>query len=111
VTFHRYGIAATGDQGNLKSLPVIIAELKHSDKVIDVFKIDVEGAEFGVFADVETLSVLKKHVRQILLEVHYKSEEQTKQLAKTFTAAGFYTFSKEPNIQARIYARCVSLTL
>jgi hypothetical protein len=100
VIFHRYGITTSGaDNAQMKSLPKIIEELLHSDKIVDVMKIDVEGAEFAVFADGATLAALKKQVRQLLVEVHFKGEGPTIALAKALTDAGFYTFSKEPNIQ------------
>ena len=57
------------------------------------------SAEYDVFLDGATLPLMSKTVRQILLEVHYKGEERTVALARAFTDAGFYVFSKEPNIQ------------
>ena len=84
----------------LKSFPTIVQELGHRNRTIDILKIDVEGAEFSVFLDKQTMALMATLVRQILIEVHYKSEAQTVALARAFSEAGFFTFSKEPNIQA-----------
>ena len=67
--------------------------------VLSTLKIDVEGAEFDVFLDGATLRTMRKTVRQILVEVHYKVEEKAVALARAFTDTGFYVYSKEPNIQ------------
>ena len=100
VTFHRNGIAAHGqDTDQLKAFSTLLSQLGHRNETIDILKIDVEGAEYEVFLDGATLPLMRKTVRQILLEVHYKGEERTVALARAFTDAGFYVFSKEPNIQ------------
>ena len=100
VTFHRNGIAAHGqDTDQLKAFSTLLSQLGHRNETIDILKIDVEGAEYDVFLDGATLPLMRKTVRQILLEVHYKGEERTVALARAFTDAGFFVFSKEPNIQ------------
>ena len=101
VTFHSIGIAAAGrETEQLKSFETLSKELGHANNtIIDILKIDVEGAEFDVFLDGVTLRTMRKSVRQILVEVHYKIEERAVALARAFTDAGFYVFSKEPNIQ------------
>ena len=100
MTFHRNGIAAHGqDTDQLKAFSTLLSQLGHRNETIDILKIDVEGAEYDVFLDGATLPLMRKTVRQILLEVHYKGEERTVALARAFTDAGFYVFSKEPNIQ------------
>ena len=99
--FHRTGIAAAGhDTEQLKSFDTLLQELGHANQtIIDILKIDVEGAEFDVFLDGATLQTMQKAVRQILVEVHFKTEEKAVALARACTDAGFFVFSKEPNIQ------------
>lgn len=100
VSFHRFGITSSGGAtAQLHSLPGVVAELNHTGRVVDIMKIDVEGAEFAVFSDAATREVLRRQVRQVLLEVHYRTEEGTVALARSLTDDGFYVFSKEPNIQ------------
>ena len=101
VSFHRTGIAAVGhDTEQLKSFDTLVQDLGHANNtIIDILKIDVEGAEFDVFLDGATLRTMRKTVRQILVEVHYKVEEKAVALARAFTDTGFYVYSKEPNIQ------------
>lgn len=61
VTFHRFGIQPSGSSATLKSLPTFLEELGHNERVVDIMKIDVEGAEFATFADAGTMAALKKH--------------------------------------------------
>jgi hypothetical protein len=102
VTFHSVGLAGVnGSDGNvLLTLRGAAARANlDASTVIDVLKIDCEGCEFDVFGDAETLSFLKSNVKQILIEVHYRTESQMVRLAENLRDAGFKTFSKEPNIQ------------
>lgn len=68
-------------------------------KTIDVLKIDCEGCEYTVLRDKQTLDFLRKHVKQVLVEVHFTNAADTADLATQLAHAGFRVFSKEPNVQ------------
>jgi hypothetical protein len=99
VTFLKNGLAGEAQaNGNLITLKSAY-EKTGASGIIDVLKIDCEGCEFQVFRDPGTLAFLRRHVKQILLEVHFQNEQDTIALATNLRDAGFKTFSKEPNIQ------------
>ena len=99
VTFFTNGLAGEAQaNGNLITLKSAY-EKTGASGIIDVLKIDCEGCEFQVFRDPGTLAFLRRHVKQILLEVHFQNEQDTIALATNLRDAGFKTFSKEPNIQ------------
>lgn len=80
-------------------------ELGHS--WVDVFKIDVEGAEYGAF---EALAAQKDAMRftQLQVEVHFGKSDgfaavpnanlRQFELLRSLMANGFRTFNVEPNI-------------
>jgi FkbM family methyltransferase len=123
LVFHPYGIA--GFDGNCAFLPpenpahvshtimkreslrpaievpvhrlgTIMKMLSH--KRIDLLKMDIEGAEYGVLAD-----MLAHHipVKQLLVEFHHRwphiGVEKTKQAIRTLNAAGYRIFSVSPS--------------
>ena len=98
VTFHPYGAAGQSAGPSLKSLPDMYALAGVTGR-IDVLKIDCEGCEYAVFRDPATLAFIKRHVKQILVEIHFTTTAATEALAQALTDAGFRAFSKEPNIQ------------
>ena len=51
------------------TLDSIIEMLNHNNKVIDILKMDVEGAEWKAFQQMLASGVLKR-VRQLYIETH-----------------------------------------
>ena len=106
VTFHHYGLGRGGGDPQLKSL-LELYKLSRAKDIIEVLKIDCEGCEYDSLSAPEVLDFLSTSVRQILIEVHWirgpvdAAVERIVLLAERFRAAGFLTFSKEPNILAR----------
>jgi FkbM family methyltransferase len=98
VVFHKFGVAtSTTETAELKSLSTLLREAKLTDKMIDILKMDVEGAEFAFLADPETQAILKTHVRQFLVEFHWQGPEKQVKACQTLTDAGFRVYHKEPN--------------
>ncbi len=121
--FHAYGVA--GFDGNCAFLPpenpahvshsiveressrpaievavhrlgTIMKMLGHEQ--IDLLKMDIEGAEYGVLADMLTCGV---PVKQLLVEFHHRwphlGVEKTKQAIRALNAAGYRIFSVSPS--------------
>jgi FkbM family methyltransferase len=77
---------------NMKSFREITTELGHTERRIDVIKIDCEGCELAVFED-----LIELDVRQVLMEVHHVCDLTTK-MFETLLNAGYVIFHKEPNM-------------
>lgn len=80
----------------VQKLATIMSDLGH-DK-IDLLKMDIEGAEYSVLAD-----LLTSHIRvdQLLVEFHHRFPEvgvnKTKAAIKALNAAGYRIFSVSPS--------------
>ncbi|KAL4226915.1 Methyltransferase-like protein 24 [Mactra antiquata] len=113
TTFHSYGLGArdfydTRKKWNMKRLTSIIKELGHSERYIDILKIDIEGDEWCALPDIIQSAELFR-VRQLCIEVHFgrnkicynpqqniTSYEQIKVLKMLYTS-GFRTFMRDHN--------------
>jgi len=107
VNFHKIGLGEfPGDSepprnGSVTSLTNLIDMLGHSNRTIDILKIDCEGCEFGALTDL-FLSDIKVNVRQLLIEIHAHTHDEVVKSHELITAIvsdGFVPFAKEPNIQ------------
>jgi FkbM family methyltransferase len=76
---------------------------------IDLLKMDVEGAEYGVLADLLTCSI---PVKQLLVEFHHRwahiGIEKTKQAIRALNAAGYRIFSVSPSGKEYSFQRTVA---
>ncbi|CEL99428.1 unnamed protein product [Vitrella brassicaformis CCMP3155] len=116
INFHRWGIDQPGRGASLQAdnpgpltagLNEIITALGHENREIDIFKIDVEGAEFKSLTPLLTSGAWRKKppIRQVLIEVHVfgnhqqQAVEMNKELLSAFLNNGYVMFHKEPNIQ------------
>jgi len=68
----KIGVAPT-DQDILLSIPTMMA--KNNIQILDILKMDVEGAEWDTFEELLKSHFLKERVRQITLEIHLWSED------------------------------------
>jgi len=79
----------------VRRLTTLMAELGHHE--LDVLKMDVEGAEYAVLADLLTSGV---RPRQILVEFHHGMYEipvsRTEQSLEALRAAGYCIFDAQP---------------
>jgi len=107
VNFHPLGLAPYGQgSANKADLPQLIKSLNHTDRWIDVLKIDCEGCEFSALTPLFQDTSYRLRARLILVELH-ASPSITKVLAvpksnallKAMTDAGYAIYHKEPNIQ------------
>lgn len=94
VHYHKYqlGTPPTGT-----SLPTVVNALGHSQRTIDLFKIDCEGCEWDTFKEWFGEGV---YIRQILVEIHYTGKgagHGAHDFFKFLFDKGYVVFSKEPN--------------
>jgi hypothetical protein len=81
----------------MKTIPSTMQQLNH--KHLDVLKIDIEGGEFEVFAQLARDGFLRgSNVGQIQVEVHHWSDEHVWRLFHTLHRSGFAVFHKELNV-------------
>merc|ERR1739838_1046413 len=50
--------------------------LKHEDRVVDYFKMDIEGTEWPVLLDVLANTTVLHHTKQIGLEIHLENLDE-----------------------------------
>lgn len=109
-TFHPMKI---GDGNNgTKTLSMIMSELNHTNRFIDILKVDIEGAEYEFFDDLfnTTGDHLSDNIRQILVEIHLSrirrqvnnvtiyEYDKIHQLFDLFHSNHFVIFHKEVNL-------------
>ena len=99
-TFHQLALGSGQSPGNSQNWQMIIDNLGHRKRMIDVFKIDIEGGEFQFFPTIFQASN-DSHPRQILVEVHPKTVVQTHSFFELLRANNYVIFNKEPNVRSR----------
>mmetsp|Transcript_2090 Transcript_2090/g.5624 ORF Transcript_2090/g.5624 Transcript_2090/m.5624 type:complete len:366 (-) Transcript_2090:524-1621(-) len=100
VQFRHWGLKGddTFERGmQFYRLDTIMDKLGHTDREIDIFKIDIEGHEYKAFEGVFKRGYEKK-IRSIQIELHKQRENG--QLFLDLRRAGFLVYSKEPNFVA-----------
>lgn len=114
VTFHQWGFGEDNStQGpTFKSAGTVIKELGHTNRAIDIFKIDCEGCEFAVMPPLfESISRGNLKVNQVQIEIHRDElKENTTLLEGLFAAAdraNLRIFHKERNQWGCMGYRCV----
>ncbi|XP_045164955.2 probable methyltransferase-like protein 24 [Mercenaria mercenaria] len=108
INFHLTGLwnsSKTNKYGwKMKSLDDIRRKLNHEKRVIDVLKIDVEGAEWNALPDMFQSGVLK-YVKQLSIEIHVGernvgdvSVSQQIKILRRLYEHGFHIFMQEHNL-------------
>jgi Methyltransferase domain len=106
VTYHSWGLKPSYSSNNIpgtplwvskntlewKSFPEIVDILGHSDRLIEIFKIDCEGCEWHTYKD-----WLNFNIRQILVETH-RTPPMVNDFFSDIHATNFVMFHKEANI-------------
>jgi len=97
--FHQITLGnGTFPQGS-KTWQMIIEEFGHANRLIDVFKIDIEGGEYGFFPSMFKTSN-NSFPRQILVEIHPRNTEEIHAFFELLRTNNYVIFSKEPNLIA-----------
>lgn len=98
-TFHQIAFGNGIHPKESKTWAMIIKELNHTNRLIDVLKIDIEGNEYGFFPLIfnSTKPVLP---RQILVEVHPQQDKVIHGFFELLRTHNYVIFNKEPNLLA-----------
>ncbi len=97
--FHQI-VFGNGIQPNgSKTWKMIIEQLNHTNKTIDVFKIDIEGGEYAFFPSIFSSTALP-HPRQILVELHPRNHTDIHSFFRLLRHKDYVIFNKEPNLGA-----------
>lgn len=116
IFFHNWNIGISSsvsfDGVITKSLEDVLIELDHSNRTIDIFKIDCEGCEYLVLDNLSEL-VMSGVVRidQIQVEIHGSRADQIQALFQKLRKAGFAIFHKERNHWGCNGYHCVEYSL
>jgi hypothetical protein len=98
-TFHQLILGnGTYPQGS-KTWQMILKELGHEDRLIDIFKMDIEGGEYGFMPTIFQSSD-KSFPRQILVELHPTDFSRIHAFFHLLRAHNYVIFNKEPNLIA-----------
>lgn len=106
VSFHPWGLSGSDGTINIKGAAVsaftfntIRKKLAHSDRVVDVLKIDIEGFEWACFDDMfRDCNNSHPLAHQILVELHDATQERVEALYQKLLRCGYRTFHKDPNL-------------
>lgn len=94
------GNGATGTLS--KTWTTIVQELNHTNRVIDIFKIDIEGDEHG-FMPLVFAGSSNSFPRQILVELHPHNIYDMNGIFRLLRSKNYVIFSKEQNLLAGQY--------
>jgi hypothetical protein len=100
--FHTIKLGDGAPMTYSKNWTTIVHELKHKDRIIDIFKIDIEGGEYAFFPLVFDSSK-SSFPRQILVELHPQNGYDVHTFFRLLRSNGYVIFSKEQNLLAGQY--------
>lgn len=97
--FHqiKFGDGSAGS----KTWPMILKELNHTNRLIDILKMDIENAEYRFFPQIFNVSQSLKP-RQILVELHPNEVHIKNWLFEQIRDNAYVIFNKEPNLEAGV---------
>jgi len=122
ILFHPWGLGVADTPSESEAKPVgpnsylsfarIASELGHSDRRIDLLKIDCEGCEYEAFAQIwpDTASG-KFSIGQVLIELHNPEFSKLNAFFSGAGDAGFDVFHKERNHWGCSGWQCVEYSL
>lgn len=92
-------ITIKGARVDAFSLGTIRSKLVHTDRVIDILKVDVEGSEWASFDTMfRECDTSRPVAHQILVELHSATQEKIEALHNSLHRCGFRIFHKDPNL-------------
>lgn len=94
VNYHKFGLGTDG--GKFKSLKTVVDLLGHTNRTIDIFKIDCEGCEWSTAYQWFEADVT---LRQIQVELHQSDVIKTPQFFDLLYENNYVITHKESNIE------------
>jgi hypothetical protein len=106
IAFHNFGVAGSdgtitleGSNVPVMSFQTIKERLNHTDKVIDVVKIDVEGSEWEAFRDLFAhCDTNEPYAHQFQVELHSATAALLTEFHDSMTRCGYRSFHKDANL-------------
>lgn len=99
ATFHPWGLGTDGgsegaamherkNDGERMSFQTVIEKLGHTNRTIDILKIDCQGCEYASMPPLfDLIASGDVQVNQVLIELHFRGSDFTSKLKKFFSAA------------------------
>lgn len=115
ATFHPWGLGTDGGKEEIMSFETVMKKLGHTNRTIDILKIDCEGCEWAAMPPLfELIASGGAKVNQVLIELHQGQTNFTAHLNQFFQAADkakLRIFHKERNQWGCDGFRCVEYAL
>lgn len=116
---NRYGTYNDWEMKTFSSIYDMLSPIHGNDTIIDYLKMDIERGEWRVIPQLMESGILMDRVRQIGMEIHVKSDDQTslqehleelKILRRMEVEGGFVRFDSKPNLQSgKVFKRLDNL--
>jgi len=97
--FHKIKLGDGINSAYSKNWTTIVHELNHTNRLIDILKIDIEGDEYSFFPLIFN-SAKSSFPRQILVEVHPSDRNGIHAFFERLRSNNYVIFSKEQNLLA-----------
>lgn len=89
-----------GSQGS-KTWKMVLEELNHTNRMIDILKMDIESYEYS-FCPQLFVETQRFQPRQVLIEVHPNKVDMMHKIFELFRNNQYVIFNKEPNLEAGV---------
>ncbi|KAL3872555.1 hypothetical protein ACJMK2_035778 [Sinanodonta woodiana] len=107
ITFYMIGLGEENDvlsnQWKIRTLERIRSDLNHTERTIDLLKIDIEGSEWNSIPQM-VLSGTLRSVRQMQIELHGRGSSRVLKVLRMLYEDGFRIFMRDRNLNCK-YSR------
>ncbi|KAK3587724.1 hypothetical protein CHS0354_042678 [Potamilus streckersoni] len=107
ITFYMIGLSATNevlpDQWKMRTLEQIRRDLNHTERTIDILKIDIEGFEWNTLPQMVHSGTLRS-VKQMQIELHGRGVSDKLKVLRMLYEDGFRIFMRDRNLNCK-YSR------
>ncbi|KAK3607177.1 hypothetical protein CHS0354_007092 [Potamilus streckersoni] len=104
VTFYMIGLGAKNEilenRWKMKTLEQIRRDLKHTERTINILKIDIEGSEWISIPQMVSSGTLRS-VNQMQIELHGNGTEHDLKVLRMLYEDGFRLFMRDRNLNCK----------